>query len=211
MSVMMGPLLVGAAEPALVTDFWSAALGAEARRRLLRVCTEQGPKTVKNRVHLDVAVGPGLEGVERLVRLGARVLADHLPGWVTLADVEGNEFCAFPAEPVDGPPARVFAVCTDSDRPEELAAWWAARVGARIGPGPDRTPRWLYGCTGWEGIIWKFVRVDDPRTGPNRWRWSVTARADDLLAAGARLLPDGTLVDPQGNGFSAAEPTHPAG
>ena len=55
------------------------------------------------------------------VRLGP--LAVDAAERVTLADVEGNEFCAFldPAL-VDGPPARAFAVCTDSDRPEELAA-----------------------------------------------------------------------------------------
>jgi len=79
-------------------------------------------KTLKNRVHVDVYV----RGIEPLVDLGARVLADFSPERVTLADVEGNEFCAF-LDPglYERPPARAFAVCTDSDRPEELAAWWA--------------------------------------------------------------------------------------
>jgi hypothetical protein len=50
---------------------------------------------------------------------------------VTLADVEGNEFRTF-LDPGrhEGSPARAYAVCTDSERPEELAAWWAAQVGA---------------------------------------------------------------------------------
>ena len=56
-------------------------------------------KQVKNRVHLDLkpAEGPRDEEVARLLRLGARQLADHRredgTGWVTLADPEGNEFC----------------------------------------------------------------------------------------------------------------------
>ncbi len=59
------------------------------------------------------------------------------------------------------------------DRPEELAAWWAGQVGAEVRNGPDGTPRWLYGSAGWEGLIWKFVRVDDERVVPNRWQWTV--------------------------------------
>ncbi len=50
------------------------------------------PKTVKNRVHLDLlADDPDVE-VRRLIDLGARVLAEH-DGFLVLADPEGNEFC----------------------------------------------------------------------------------------------------------------------
>ncbi|TFV59626.1 hypothetical protein E4P42_06915 [Mycobacterium sp. PS03-16] len=204
----LGPLLVDAADPAGVAAFWSAALGADAQRRLMRFRAERGSKVVKNRVHVDVAV----RDVGALLALGARELGDHRPGWVTLADVEGNEFCAFPDGPVPaGAPARLFAVCTDSDRPEELAAWWAARVGARIGPGPDQRPRWLYGSAGWEDVIWKFVRVGDPRCVPNRWQPTLFAPVDALLAAGAVRSLDGDLTDPQGNEFSVADPARPAG
>ncbi|MCF6510090.1 VOC family protein [Blastococcus sp. MG754426] len=56
------------------------------------------PKTVKNRLHLDVAAGPDRVEAEvaRLVGLGARELWRGRQGpfaWVTLADPEGNEFC----------------------------------------------------------------------------------------------------------------------
>lgn len=204
----LGPLLVDAADPPAVAAFWAAALGADEQRRLLRFRDQRGPKVAKNRVHVDVAV----RDVDALLALGARELADHRPGWVTLADVEGNEFCAFPdAQAPTAVPARLFAVCTDSDRPEELAAWWAARVGARIGPGPDHTPRWLYGSAGWEDVIWKFVRVDDQRCGPNRWRPTLAASVDALLAAGAVRGSDGDFTDPQGNDFSVAAPDRPAG
>lgn len=65
-------------------------------------------KTVKNRVHLDVRVGTGMVGAERLAaleaegarleKLGAKRLylqeADgENESCLTMADVEGNEFC----------------------------------------------------------------------------------------------------------------------
>jgi hypothetical protein len=56
------------------------------------------PKAVKNRVHLDLHVGPDAraETVERLKRRGAMVLWEGSVGpssWVTMADPESNEFC----------------------------------------------------------------------------------------------------------------------
>jgi hypothetical protein len=56
------------------------------------------PKTVKNRVHLDIRVGADSidAEVERLVSKGATVLHKGRQGptwWVTLADPEGNELC----------------------------------------------------------------------------------------------------------------------
>jgi hypothetical protein len=66
------------------------------------------PKTVKNRVHLDLNVGGGpgtaLEvrrervdvEVERLVEAGAtktRAVNERGEYWVVMADPEGNEFC----------------------------------------------------------------------------------------------------------------------
>ena len=51
------------------------------------------PKTVKNRLHLDVTTG----SVDDLVAAGATVLRakDDEIGWTVLADPDGNEFCAF--------------------------------------------------------------------------------------------------------------------
>ncbi|WP_030713080.1 VOC family protein [Streptomyces sp. NRRL F-2580] len=56
------------------------------------------PKTVKNRVHLDVRTGDDdpRAVVERLVAKGARHLHEGNQGpstWTTLADPEGNELC----------------------------------------------------------------------------------------------------------------------
>lgn len=56
-------------------------------------------KTVKNRIHLDLAPADRTrdEEVARLSALGASVIADYRTaeglGWVVMADPEGNEFC----------------------------------------------------------------------------------------------------------------------
>jgi len=55
-------------------------------------------KTVKNRIHFDVNVGPDNVEAEhdRLIAAGATFLHRGRQGphsWVTLADPEGNEFC----------------------------------------------------------------------------------------------------------------------
>jgi hypothetical protein len=64
-------------------------------RVLFQVVPE--PKTVKNRVHLDLHIGQQrrAEVVERLTKLGGTVLGEHDEhgsSWVTMADPEGNEF-----------------------------------------------------------------------------------------------------------------------
>jgi len=56
------------------------------------------PKTVKNRLHLDVRVGADNVDatVEKLTTRGAKFLHRGQQGphsWVTVADPEGNEFC----------------------------------------------------------------------------------------------------------------------
>jgi catechol 2,3-dioxygenase-like lactoylglutathione lyase family enzyme len=91
--------------------FWSAALGYEIGHRMdgyavLRDPDEAEPrlflqevpepKAGKNRAHFDIEVPDEREAVERLTRLGARVLwredfRTHY--WTVLADPEGNEFC----------------------------------------------------------------------------------------------------------------------
>ncbi|MFE0102516.1 VOC family protein [Streptomyces sp. NPDC059009] len=87
-------------------DSWSACSdpsGVGPRLYFQRV--PEG-KAVKNRVHLDVRVGTGLRGPERLaaleaecarlVPLGAvhvRTLYDGDDACISMLDIEGNEFC----------------------------------------------------------------------------------------------------------------------
>jgi len=54
------------------------------------------PKTVKNRVHLDLRATDVAAEADRLVGIGARVLT-KVGDWVVLADPEGDEFCVQPA------------------------------------------------------------------------------------------------------------------
>jgi hypothetical protein len=71
--------------------------GSASRTRVLFQLVPE-PKTVKNRVHLDVRVGP--DNVEKVlddvVARGGRFLHRASQGphsWVTVADPEGNELC----------------------------------------------------------------------------------------------------------------------
>jgi predicted enzyme related to lactoylglutathione lyase len=68
----------------------------EGRPRLYFVKVPE-PKTIKNRLHLDVmpADRSQEEEIARLTGLGATIVSDRRPelGWVILADPEGNEFC----------------------------------------------------------------------------------------------------------------------
>lgn len=70
--------------------------GAGTGRRILFQAVPEA-KVVKNRVHLDLVVGPEAHDaeVERLVGLGATVTGVHDGDegrWTLMADPEGNEF-----------------------------------------------------------------------------------------------------------------------
>jgi predicted enzyme related to lactoylglutathione lyase len=105
-------LIVDATDPEGLAAFWSAALGWErtdADADAVEIADPSGsrpamvfvrvrePKTLKNRVHIDVnPTGcDQREEVERLVALGARPvdIGQGEQTWVVLADPEGNEFC----------------------------------------------------------------------------------------------------------------------
>jgi predicted enzyme related to lactoylglutathione lyase len=110
----LAAVVVDAADPAVLADFWAEAVGWPIGYRSDKVVSLHRPgerppdidfvrvaeaKTGKNRVHLDVA--PRLEDtrdaeVNQLLGLGAR-RADVGQGpevtWVVLADPESNEFC----------------------------------------------------------------------------------------------------------------------
>jgi predicted enzyme related to lactoylglutathione lyase len=113
----VGPLaavVVDAADPAALAAFWAEAAGWPIGYRSDDVVSLHRPggrppdldfvrlaeaKTVKNRLHLDVAPRPEDSRdaeVNRLIELGARRM-DVGQGpevtWVVLADPEGNEFC----------------------------------------------------------------------------------------------------------------------
>ncbi len=113
MSSTLSAVVVDCRDPDALARFWCAALDyvvhGEAEGYVGIVPAGGGgphldfvlvpePRTVKNRLHLDLrAVGTGQDAeVARLESLGARrVDVGQGPEvtWVVLADPEGNEFC----------------------------------------------------------------------------------------------------------------------
>jgi len=106
-------LIIDAEDPDGLAAFWQQVLGYEERDRdedaieiggppgtgptlvFLRV---PEPKTVKNRLHIDVNATDRDQAaeLERLLALGARpvdVGQGDAVSWHVLADPEGNEFC----------------------------------------------------------------------------------------------------------------------
>ncbi|MEU7055082.1 VOC family protein [Streptomyces sp. NPDC046197] len=86
--------LVGVRHP---DDPYDNERGTGLGRRLLFQRVPE-PKTVKNRLHLDLHPGEGRRAAEteRLEELGASVLRhvkEPAGEWVVMADPEGNEFC----------------------------------------------------------------------------------------------------------------------
>jgi hypothetical protein len=81
--------------------FWLVASAESDSVHLVFVEVPE-PKTVKNRVHLDLVPEGGSQDDEvvRLEALGARIVDDRRMaepgGWVMMADPEGNEFCVEP-------------------------------------------------------------------------------------------------------------------
>jgi hypothetical protein len=73
-------------------------VGPDGQPNLLFITVPE-PKTVKNRVHLDLMPTDRTrdQEVDRLLALGATLVADHRrpdgTGWAVLADPEGNELC----------------------------------------------------------------------------------------------------------------------
>jgi predicted enzyme related to lactoylglutathione lyase len=109
MSVTLNHITFDCADAARVADFWSSVLGeavdpgaspdfatitsrTSASWMFIRV---PEPKSVKNRVHVDLATADPDAELDRLAGLGATRLADLDEGgtrWTTLSDPEGNEF-----------------------------------------------------------------------------------------------------------------------
>lgn len=111
MSLEVGAVTIDCRNPAVLRDFWMAALGYEIAAdygefvflrdpagRGPRIGIQQvpEPKAGKNRAHLDLHASDREEEVKRLRGLGAAELARHQADdfeWVVMADPEGNEFC----------------------------------------------------------------------------------------------------------------------
>ncbi len=109
MPVRLHHIVVDAHDLPGLARFWTQALGSERAREIVTRTGENAPagmcfmpvtdpKTVKNRVHLDLTLrraGPRT-GDERLLPLAARRVDIGQTGaesWTVLSAPEGNEFC----------------------------------------------------------------------------------------------------------------------
>ncbi len=164
------------------------------------------PRTVKNRVHLDVDVA----AVDDVVAAGARVVDDSQP-WTVLVQDQVGELCAFVRPPERLRPYRLYELVVDCADHERLATWWAERFGAE--PQGDAEISWLEGGDGppWELV---FVDVAERKRAKNRLHWDVVGSVAGLLAAGATLLRArddeiawDVLADPEGNEFCVFAPS----
>lgn len=114
MGSLVRHITIDCADAYRLATFWAEVLDArvsdedapgdpealvESKGGALLFVTVPEPKAVKNRVHLDIVPTDRTrdEEVDRLLALGASLVGDHRladgRGWVTLADLEGNEFC----------------------------------------------------------------------------------------------------------------------
>ncbi|HSK27661.1 MAG TPA: VOC family protein [Jiangellales bacterium] len=220
-------LCLDATDPRLLGSFWAAVLGrrwteqdggdgrveGDAPRDTIWVNAVPEPRSVKNRVHLDIEVG----SLAPLLVAGATVLrpeGDDGIRWTVLADPEGGEFCAFRREdlPPHGP-ARLYEIVVDTldaGSAHRQASWWAGVLGGRV-VDDERGFAWLEAVPDLPVASLDFVPVPERKSAKNRIHWDVTT--DDLpalLRHGATVLAGPTdrtpwhvLADPEGNEFCA--------
>ena len=111
-------IVIDCADPESLADFWAEALGYNkvglfdqyfvlmpAERAYPPVILQRvpEPKTVKARIHFDLRVQDIETEAKRLEAIGARRIdigQGPDPGWIAMADPEGNEFCVCPGVPL---------------------------------------------------------------------------------------------------------------
>ncbi|MFB9687651.1 VOC family protein [Amycolatopsis plumensis] len=214
MTTRLVNLVIDAARPEVLADFWAALLGwhavvEEDREIDVRAPESDGwdldlvfvpvpePKEVKNRIHLDLASTTPehqAELVARALELGGR-RADLGQGdlpWVVLADPEGNEFCVLEPRERYADTGAVAAILVDAHDPELLAGFWARITGRPIRAREGDTLVGLRAPSG-RGPWLEFLRNDDVKRVKNRVHLDVAppAGADhaeavtEVVAAGA--------------------------
>jgi hypothetical protein len=211
-------LCIDAVDAAAMGRFWAGVLHLELElaadgdaklvgptpRHTVWINRVPEPVTVKQRLHLDVRA----DDVDDIVALGGDLVdRDSFP-WAVMKDVEGGEFCVFPAR--EGRPAGLAEIVVDTADPVRISTWWAEVLGAGredhehgysfLENVPDAPFEWI-----------AFVPVPEGKTVKNRIHIDVTTSDVQLLVdAGARLLRASddeiswsVLADPDGNEFCA--------
>lgn len=178
-------------------------VGGDGAPNGLRIESVGEPKTVKNRIHPDIYAA----SLAELERLGSRVVRPEGDDrrWTVMADIEGNEYCAFLRDPVPTP--RLHGIGIDCVDPARLATWWRDVLGGTL----THDPRGFSTIEASDDrpFTLDFDAVPEPKIVKNRMHWDL--RSDDvesLREHGAAVLrtPHGdaywqVLADPEGNEF----------
>jgi predicted enzyme related to lactoylglutathione lyase len=244
MATRLVHLVIDVADPPAAARFWATALGWEAETGdlgessvspagfsypgpgavpLVFVPVSE-PKTVKNRVHLDLA-STSLDHqaalVDRMISLGAWHLdigQGDVP-WVVLADPFGNEFCVLEPRPEYDGTGPVAAIVVDCADPGQESRFWSAAAGWPAGPEQDgliplRSPDG-------EGPYLEFLASTDSKQVKNRVHVDVAPfpggdqvlEAERLRGLGAVPADVGqreaswiVLADPDGQEFCMLSP-----
>lgn len=216
-------VVVDAADPQTLARFWSDALDwaitseesgvveitppladrSQAGQLPLAFVPTSEPKSVKNRIHLDLASRSKEHQaalVEQLETLGAGQidLGQRDVTWVVMADPEGNEFCVVSHRgSVGKDPASAFgnlspvaAIVFDCADPQSIAPFWARATGWPA-LGEDDQGVWLRDVST-NGPYLDLHRVTEQKSAPLRVRLEIESPDD---------VPDGT-ADPEGNEFT---------
>ena len=110
MAIRLGSTVINCGDLELMTSFWSRALGLVPSSlapdddfRVLRgqhvnvsLQLARTPVAARDQMHLDLYTNDQPGEVERLVRIGAKVVRhnrDPEDNYVVMTDPEGNEFC----------------------------------------------------------------------------------------------------------------------
>ncbi|MDQ7802392.1 VOC family protein [Amycolatopsis sp. A133] len=220
MSARLVNLVIDAARPRVLADFWAALLGwhvavEEPGEVDVRAPGTDGwdldlvfvpvpePKEGKNRIHLDLASktrAHQAELVARALELGGRRvdLGQGAVPWAVLADPEGNEFCVLEPRERYADTGAVASILVDAHAPEVLADFWARITGW---PVQDRKGGVLVGlrAPSGRGPWLEFLRNDDVKRVKNRVHLDVAppagaghaAAVAEVVAAGAAPVDPG--------------------
>jgi predicted enzyme related to lactoylglutathione lyase len=168
------------------------------------------PKTVKNRVHIDLATTSAAHQadlVARLQDLGATP-ADVGQGdvsWTVLADPEGNEFCVLAPWPGGRDTGPVAAVTVDCADPRAMARFWDEAIDWTLHQvtGDHAVLRSAKGV----GPYLQFLRTPDAKTVKNRVHLDLRPYpGDDQAAEVARLRALGATDIDVGQGDVPGRP-----